>query len=464
MASNAVEMRDKKENMCGRLNHYKIIQTFLQRFRRESALKELESILRVKGELGKGVYGTVYDAILMNRKEYWEHDIAIKCVNTFDDEKKRKIIFKRLLREDMAYAFLNALVHQKIVPNFNLVYRSFLHSYSAEEKMCSFLMLMEKANGNLKEFVVRKKELFYKPKVFLGCLLQLFMAILACGIHLDLVHNDLYLKNILYTEIPKTDLVYHAFGETYALCDTTYLFKISDFGICSSPSFLENDHHEMTRHAENNRKTDSLKNFAFSNHILEYVNIPAYCRDAVTLLRSFRGFDVHPICSTFLKNSLELLDRQKPSSIKELSYFVHGIFSDKFLRACGLESGKNFFRMNSFGKKENVQEFYIEGDSNTKKFVISFAVNYIDTGNAFCTAETSTPESLNILHRQNISSSSSVPPSHIPPSHVPPSHIPPSLSSSSYVPSSFRFQKSHTTSETPFSSFGQKTLGTQEIL
>ena len=139
--------------------------------------------------------------------------------------------------------------------------------------------------------------------------LQVFMAIAAYGTHLNVVHNDLYLKNILFNEIPKTTLVYKFRNQTYILPQCEYLFKVSDFGICSGPTWLRNSHQEMTQMTKERRTVSSLLDFDFSNHILEYCNVPPHTRDSAILLRSMlHAPGLHPSCRNWLTSATKCGD------------------------------------------------------------------------------------------------------------------------------------------------------------
>ena len=72
-------------------------------------------------------------------------------------------------------------------------------------------------------------------------LLQVSMSVLAMVTHLDMINNDLYLKNILVNDIEPCTFQY-VLGDSTWTIRTSLLFKVSDFGICSSPLVLNKAH------------------------------------------------------------------------------------------------------------------------------------------------------------------------------------------------------------------------------
>ncbi len=355
-----------------RWNDYLVVQLSLKRYPRDTGLEDLRSVLKVCGELGKGVYGVVYEAKIMGRDGSYQK-VAVKNITTLDRPDDRETIFARMLREEIAYAYLNALVFLRISPNFALVHKSFLSRHQRRNDLYCFLLCMEKADGNLRQWIT--KSAAKEPHRFMSCVFQIFMAIVAFGIHLNLVHNDLYLKNILYTRISKTNFMYYFRTQKYTLSNCEYLFKISDFGICSSPTYLQNNHHEMIHMAREKRHANSIMDFDFSNHILEYENIIPYSRDSAVFLRSLLYADVHSTCKTWIYNALKILNDWKPSSSTDLGDFVKAIFTRDFLQRAGLSP--NMFQG---GSDASAEIFHVDGTEQTKRSMIFMAKDYIDSG------------------------------------------------------------------------------------
>lgn len=375
-----------------RWDDHVLIQLMLKKFQRNTRLEELRNILPVCAELGKGVYGVVYEAKIKIREEN-KSSIAIKSISTLDRPNDREMIFSRMLREEIAYAYLNALVFLRICPNFALVHKSFLSRHQQRNNMYCFLLCMEKSDGNMREWVSSKNNYVGEPHIFMSSVFQIFMAIAAYGNYLNLVHNDLYLKNILYNRISKTTLIYHFRKHTYTLSQCEFLFKISDFGICSSPTYLKNNHQDMVHMSKECRHASSLMDFDFSNHILEYENIPHFARDSVIFLRSllYMG-DVHPTCKKWLYNSLKLLNDLKLHKASDLGDYVNTIFSRDFLQKSGLSPFLFQSRVETVDASTEI--FRVDGNEDTKRSMIFLAKDYIDSGRSTSNGPTTPPSTL----------------------------------------------------------------------
>lgn len=369
-----------------RWDNHVAVQLSLKRFTRGTKMEDLRGVLRVTKELGKGVYGVVYEATLIGKKV---QNIAIKSVNTLDDPQNRETVLGKIMREGMAYAYLCALVCMNICPNFALVHRAFLTRHSQHNKMYCYLLVMEKADGNMKEWVHLQKDInvsnsqkwISEPHVLMSAVFQIFMAISACSQHINLVHNDLYLKNILYNRISKTTLVYHFRNRTYCLCDCEFLFKISDFGICSSPTHLDNEHNDMVLMTKVCRRVNSLLDLDFSNHILEYQNVDPYARDSIVFILSLlHSPDMHASCKTWLLNSLKYLDTIKLNDVSNLQIFISSIFSKNFLQKSGLSP--HLFDPGVGGIDISAEHFHVNGNSDTNRDMITMARDNVDIGNS----------------------------------------------------------------------------------
>jgi serine/threonine protein kinase len=381
------------------------VQLALKRFPRDTMLEELRNVLRVSAELGKGVYGVVYEATIISPLPpalSITQSIAIKSISTLDQPTSRENVLTKMMREEMAYAYLNALVFLRICPNFALVHKSFLSRHRQQHKMYCYLLTMEKADGNLREWISLKKpdsntKWVSSPSVFMFAVFQLFVAITAYGTHLNMVHNDLYLKNILYNSIPKTTMIYHFRNRTYTLPNCEFLFKVSDFGICSSPTYLQNEHRDMVLMTKERRHAPSLVEFDFSNHVLEYGNILPFARDSAILLRSLLyAADVHSSCRAWLTNSLKLLDDNMPHTASELGNFVNEIFSKRFLQRAGI-SPQLFDTRIGNGLETidaSTESFRVEGNADTNRSMMFLACDYIAAGSSPSNGPTTPPSTL----------------------------------------------------------------------
>ena len=358
-----------QSNVTERLNQHAEIQAKLRHFSRNTQFTMLETTLQVHRELGKGVYGVVYEvSVLSGRNNGKRLMFAAKSVTACDHPEQRERIFKSLVREEVAYGYLNALVELRVCPGFPLVHKSFLTSHPKRENYFSSLICLERADGTMEEWLhrqtvpsgARPEAITQASKTIMKGIFQVFMSIVAFAEHLQLVHNDLYLKNILYNaQEQPTALKFRLCNRTFVLDDTSAIFKVSDFGICSSESHLHTSHLEMSKLAQAPRLAPSLSKYDFGHHILEYTNIPPYARDAAVLLRSLQNgaFRLPTPCSVWLKNATAHLDLCAGFSNRrigmihngtgakvaramtmpgDLTRFVLEIFNEKFLLSSGL--------------------------------------------------------------------------------------------------------------------------------
>ena len=137
--------------------------------------------------------------------------------------------------------------------------------------------------------------------------------------------------------------------------------------------------------------------FDFSNHVLEYENIPYFARDAVILLRSLLYMaDVHSTCKIWLFNSLKLLNDWKLSKASDLGDYVNTIFSRDFLQRAGLSP--YLFQSRIGGGLETIDAsaeiFRVDGNEDTKRSMIFLAKDYIDSGRSTSNGPTTPPSTL----------------------------------------------------------------------
>lgn len=360
-------------SVAERWNLLENIQRLLSRFSRATTMQQLRNILSVEGELGEGVYGIVYDAILRAKPVSGCH-VAVKSISTKDRPADRRGLLKRLVREEAACAFLNALVLLRVCPNFVIFYKAFLTRNHKKTNLHHYLILMEKADGNLKEWV--KTHHSRDLRSFMSCCLQICMAIVSMTSHVDLCHNDLYLKNILFNEIYPTNYTYVCYGRTYTLPACRFIFKVSDFGICSSPTYLDNSTHmEMHDMTPENRHFTGVTDFEFGKHILEYRNVPPFARDLVVFLRSMSYYAAHEACKHWIHAAMFVLNERIRKgyfyNANDIREYVTIIFDGKFLFRNGISS--QLFQQSH----PDAEVFYVEGDENTKQSMMWNAHDHI---------------------------------------------------------------------------------------
>lgn len=394
----AVAAAAVQSNVQQRWNDYILVQLTFKTFPRNVGFAELNKnkTIRVNGELGKGEYGIVYDCNVSCRQEQIRR-VAIKIVTTPDNPTKRELTLARMLREEIACAYLNSLVFLRVCPNFVLVHKSFLSRHTKKENIFCFLLSMEKADGNFRQWTKEKAAVFREPFNFMQCMFQIFIAMVVYGTYIDMVHNDLYLKNILYNNIPKTTFVYQFRGRKYYLNRCEVLLKISDLGICSSLQYLKNSHKDMCNIASTKRHASSLVDYDFAHHVLEYTSIPAFCRDAVTVLRSV-GFIsyLHPACKAWIGESLALLDARRPDTAAKLGDYVEAIFHRECLAKCGISP--NIFE--SCGDEAD-DVFQVDMLEESKRAMIFMTNDYINASQCLVSGP-ATPATFATPSTQNI--------------------------------------------------------------
>lgn len=368
-------MDQKEISVSRRWYIHHVIQAVLKLYPRDADLSILKDIIQLKHQLGKGAYGTVYAAQIQNRT------VAIKSVGAEVTDAEQKVVFEKLLREEMAHIYLNALVFLKVCPNYTLVHASFFSQHRHQKGLYCFLMCVEKADGDMKKWIEGQQygHLHDQTTLF-HAIFQVVMGIVCYITHLDITHNDLYLKNILYTDYTEPTTISYSFdGEEYRLYQTRYLFQIADFGICSSPKYLLNDHDEIQKtYTKQNRHCSSFLTFNFNNHIIEYGNIHRYVRDIAVFFRSLLVYVkvMDKGCGQWLQNSLYVLDNYKVETLQQFRKYVKHIFSEEFMSAASLDKSQLF---DMFPSSSINECFNIDGNPDTAKNVLHIANDYIKT-------------------------------------------------------------------------------------
>ena len=177
MAASSIERQFFQSYAQKRWDDHLHVQLALKKFPRGTRLEHLRNVIKVCGELGKGVYGVVYEAKINQLAQGGSgSSIAIKSISTLDRPNDRETIFSRMLREEIAYAYLNALVFLRICPNFALVHKSFLSRHQQRNNMYCFLMCMEKADGNMREWIASKHGYVEESHAIMSAIFQIFMA------------------------------------------------------------------------------------------------------------------------------------------------------------------------------------------------------------------------------------------------------------------------------------------------
>ncbi len=348
---------------------------------RDASLRDLQTILKVRGDLGKGVYGKVYDVVLTSSlRERMPHHFALKIVSVNDCKSERQDLIMKVMRENQAFGYTNALVFLRICPNFTLVPRAFFTKNKKHRRASYFccLIVMERENGNMKEFLDLSNNV-QNARLMMSAILQVMMAIVSCAKHLRLCHNDLYLKNILYCAMQPTNMLYKLSDQYYHIPNCSYIFKMSDFGIASSPDYLNNRHTDMNHLVTINRAAKSMRTYEFKYHILEYQNVQPYARDICVFLRSLTLVnDLDANVQRWVNNALHTLDQycneNRMNSHMGPAKFVEDIFSPTFLHNSNLSS--KLFSLPDNRIPRDTEIFDVDGPPDIAKRLVWLASDH----------------------------------------------------------------------------------------
>ncbi len=340
---------------------------------RDASLSDLRELIEVKGDLGKGVYGKVYKVVLTAPfRNVMPHPFALKNVRVNDCKSERHDLITKVMRENQAFGYTNGLVFLRISPNFPLVARAYFTKGSKKHRRTSYfccLLAMEYEHGTFREWLQLSNHL-ENAREMMHAIFQVIMGIAAYVKHLRLCHNDLYLKNILYSKMESVEFVYKLSGRHYYLKNCRYLFKISDFGISSSPDYLDNRHTDMSHLGVRKLVTDSLRHIDFTNHILDYKNVQPYARDLVTILRSLSlATRLNESVHSWVNNALVTLDQY--CTANRMHYwdgtiqFIDEIFSPAFLSHARLSS--TLFSLPEGRIPKTAEVFNVDGHGSHQK-------------------------------------------------------------------------------------------------
>jgi len=92
-----------------------------------------------------------------------------------------------------------------------------------------YIVIMERGDGTLFELLIQEKEMICKEELK-SIIFQLFAAITSMNKCLNIIHNDLHLKNIIYFQTNKEFLHYKINNKIYKVPTFGKIFKIIDFG------------------------------------------------------------------------------------------------------------------------------------------------------------------------------------------------------------------------------------------
>lgn len=311
----------------------KQVEQYFHALPRDSGYQQISDLVTFMRTLGEGQYSKVYLAVL---KEV-PNGFSIALKRMFIDRSREPVLVDKLkvqlLREEIAYCYLNSLVLLNIVPSFPLMYAAFLRRNPTRY---TYTIMMECGDGNMNDWL-KLPELTECD--VLGGIFQVVVACLAMGSHMQIVNNDLYLKNILWNRIVPTQFGYKL-DNCYWSLHCHFLLKITDFGICSSPTFLSRDHDDNP-FFRSLQPIETYTNFDFAKHILQY-DVPPYARDLLPFLYSMqRRCPKHMSrVKKWLTFALKFLQRAAVNgwmdSPEGMTRYVKTVFAPEFLSKYGM--------------------------------------------------------------------------------------------------------------------------------
>lgn len=215
-----------------------------------------------------------------------------------------------------------------------------------KKNMLCCMIMMERETGTIRDWLKNAKPGHLRTADVMSVVLQIFMAVCAMGKHLELCHNDLYFKNILYSRCDPREMVYKLGGAQYSIRKCNMLVKITDFGIATSPKVLFKSHTDLSHLVRSNVAVRSHSEIEFTHHILDYEGVQPYARDAAVVLRTLTLMTSlsQKVKSWALKGLLLLdefssaADGQRMHHWRGIVNFTGRLFHPDFLSSCNIES------------------------------------------------------------------------------------------------------------------------------
>lgn len=277
-------------------------------------LEQIEELRKFFSDFKKigseSAFGTVYSACVKGLSEecYTQSAkklrVAIKFQKLTPKEQNdflngNYVNYPEGIWNEIYISYKLSYVSSKSAPNFPILYRTFISKLCFEntieeitheddtnpefrrKRVPCVMIVNELSDGDFGDFFPPPK-ININLKSFESAYLQICMAIIAMQLN-GVVHNDLYPKNILYTNVPDEKWKYSIeIGDqttSFIIPTNGYLFKICDFGkssINSKPFDYNTDIKRITNEAINtfllNRKFVSIYNGQYNN-TLDFVNM-----------------------------------------------------------------------------------------------------------------------------------------------------------------------------------------------
>jgi hypothetical protein len=280
--------------------------------------------------IGQGKYGKVYlcgsslEAVL---KETWTKGEKVSSC-------------KQAFREHVIAILQTLLVLDAQTPHLPLHYGACIN---ARDGQMQGHMYMEKFDGSLQEL---GHACLVHPADWAALAFQLMYSLVVLSELFHLVHNDLYPRNVLIScgvEVPAVR--YRVDGRLYCV-PWRHFAALTDFGIASSGELL--GRRSVPEVAEQLGSSLPEKHFgdeAPTKHILRYVGLPAFSRDAYTLFKWIRFATKSlpaPPCKIrhWAAAALRLMDetREELAAPSGLRAIFHTIFGQEWMARHDLPS------------------------------------------------------------------------------------------------------------------------------
>lgn len=219
--------------------------------------------------IGVGRYGTVYSP---NPGE------AVKVVRlqtAADDEAKRAY------RERVIGLIQSLLIWHSLSPHVVLHY-----GWEADLGPLSstFTLHMERWEASLEQC---GDAFLGRAESWSDVLFQILSALTCLSSAFEIVHNDLYPRNVLVRHLSCPHAIFYGMAGAWYVLNCSVMVAISDFGIASSPLLGTPDHRPEVScpHPVSLPAGTRYSSIPLCSHVLRFYNLPPYSRDVYTVLK-----------------------------------------------------------------------------------------------------------------------------------------------------------------------------------
>jgi serine/threonine protein kinase len=202
---------------------------------------------------------------------------------------------KQSFREHVVALLQSLMVVHRVTPHLVMHFGADLNIHNTTLHMSMF---MEQFDGSLDT-----QKILNTDTDWISFQFQAASAVVAMSTLLNIVHNDLYPRNILVRRLRHTKVsVYHIHGTEYTV-QIPFLCVISDFGICGSPLLdsLYGSAPEVQQGLRSQVFDGKFSKHAGKGHILAFKQLAPYSRDLYLLFKYALGASsVKDWCTTCL--------------------------------------------------------------------------------------------------------------------------------------------------------------------